>query len=255
MGFLRPSTLIIFGLCLVGLCAAANLAIPAAVNDLAGESPLENEITEKANIFTNPLTPPRPGNLIHRILKRFLAAVIRLLRVLLHKFQSWVLHTSNYLELLEVRQVFGPAIGKLIHRLVVWLRSFVTRENECIGRVLCELSDQASGIIPGSLKQVLLIYFSANQQASHYYQPLANGFISQSSCARLYSQCDQQSFLNKLDHLNVTVPDFYEDNDVHDQTMTTFGKTIPVVAVPIVQQTIPFAKAATDDGVDEIPKV
>ncbi|KAH9403262.1 hypothetical protein TYRP_015145 [Tyrophagus putrescentiae] len=193
----------------------------------------------------NPMTPLRPGLILHHLIRKFIMALIRLLKSILRRIQEWVLRTSDYLELLEARNIFGPFFSRLLHRLAVWLRSFVTTEGECIGRVLCEVSDQASAFLPASLKQVLLIYFSANQDfASFYYQPLANGFISPSSCARLYSSCDQARFLQSVEQMNVTVPHFLEREEdelaaaemesvEHNELVSSFGRSMPASPEPL----------------------
>lgn len=193
----------------------------------------------------NPMTPLRPGLILHHLIRKFIMALIRLLKSILRRIQEWVLRTSDYLELLEARNIFGPFFSRLLHRLATWLRSFVTTEGECIGRVLCEVSDQASAFLPASLKQVLLIYFSANQDfASFYYQPLANGFISPSSCARLYSSCDQARFLQSVEQMNVTVPHFLEREEdelaaaemesvEHNELVSSFGRSMPASPEPL----------------------
>jgi len=83
-----------------------------------------------------------PFGLLHRIVVRIISGFTRLLRRILYQFQRWVLNTSNYLELLQARQKFGPAASRVLGKIVIWLRRFVSQESGCIGRVLCELSDQ-----------------------------------------------------------------------------------------------------------------
>lgn len=234
----RLSTALLLSLGLVvAFTATVALSTPVVEDSLLDGALVDTEISGK----TPPIPPilnPLTGSLLQRLIKRCIITLIKLIRSILHKMQSWVLHTTSYLELLEARQILGPFFNRVLHRVISWLRGFHS-ERECVGRALCELSVRASPHLYPSLKQVLLIYFSANPDASmyQYYQPLANGFISETddSCARLYNRCNQQAFFGRMEHFNVTVPDFYEPNEI-TEVVTAFGKTFK--GVPVVSESI-----------------
>lgn len=210
-------TLLFAFICLVAIASAANLALDAPTN----VSPVLSELTEKA--VSNPATGTlSPIQMFHQILKRMLANCIYIMRQILQRIQHWILHTTDYLEILQARQILPQMLNRVLQNVVVWMRGFVQSEYQCIGRVLCEFSDQASNYMPVGLKQVFMIYLSTNQESNLYYRPLANGFISASSCPLLYGRCDQQGFLQKLEHFNVTIPEF--GNDI-EEVVSTFGKS------------------------------
>lgn len=245
---------------LVYLCSAApssssgvkNFNPLAVVGQFVQSTPTNtgNELVE-LNGRTPPGPPGGPGGLpstsplglLHRIATRLIANVLKVVRRILHRVQIWVLQTSDYLELMQARRFFGPALNQILDRLVGWMRQFAGEESACIGRVLCELSDQAGNYMPAAMKQMLLIYFSTNQDQNLYYQPLANGFVSRASCPLLYGKCNQNAFLAHLESFNATVVSELENSidqlqQQQELATNTIGGVPPVVSTFAVRQEV-----------------
>lgn len=242
MGLITKLSLFAFLLILAYASANPNPLQDMQENELVPSPPFHTGLT-------SPITSLSPIQVFHNIVKRVIVNFLRIIQQTIRRIQHWVIHTSNYLELLEAKNMFGPLFNKILHRVVAWMRSFASTESDCIGRVLCEMTDQASHYIPSSLKQVALIYFSSNQGANMYYQPLANGFVNSQSCSLLYARCNHEQFFAHLDQFNVSVPEFMSRAEVDQVVTSSFGMPmssraevtaqVASVVAPTVQAPVP----------------
>ena len=222
--------------------AATFVAAPIEVNEI-----LQVRTPSNGPVAIPTPNPSNPLEVFHNIIKRLVTNILRTFRQILNRLEHWVIHTSNNLELLESRNLFGPMFNKLLRRIAGWMRGFVRTESDCVGRVLCELAYQSSGYIPLSVRQATLIYFTTNQDVNQYYQPLANGFVNAQSCSLLYNRCNHQRFYSHLEQFNVTVPDLLllsrgetETDELDDleaaesSAVLTQDATATTAAVPVV---------------------